>query len=286
MSTSELREHAGAEVSTSMEVVMAPPEHEGPRGRSSALLRGLAIVEVLVERGNLRVEELALAVDMPVSSVYRYVRTLREHGYLDEVAGAYTVGRRLAMSGRSSGAQHLVRLAEPYLARLRERTDETAILTVRVQTTALCLDRVTPRRRPPLSFQRGGTRPLYAGAGATVLLAYAPDSVLRQVLAGPMTRTTARTPTPATLPGVLATIRARGYAVSNSEVDPKTISVAAPVFRGAVCVCGLSIAGAEHSLGKRRLAGCIDAVRQEAEALGARLTKGSATASWTPEEDA
>jgi len=68
-----------------------------------------------VERGSLRVEELAQAVDMPLSSVYRYVRTMREVGYLDEVAGAYSVGRRLAVSGRSTGAQHLVRLAEPHL---------------------------------------------------------------------------------------------------------------------------------------------------------------------------
>jgi DNA-binding IclR family transcriptional regulator len=260
----------------------APPEE----GRSSALLRGLAIVSALVERGSLRVEELAQAVDMPLSSVYRYVRTMREAGYLDEVAGAYSVGRRLAVSGRSTGAQHLVRLAEPHLVRLRERTDETAILTVRVQTTALCLDRVTPRRRLPLSFQRGGTRPLYAGAGATVLLAYAPDAVLRQVLAAPMPATTARTPTPATLPGVLAAIREQGFAFSHAELDPQMISVAAPVFRGTVCVCGLSIAGTERSLRRRRrIDRCIEAVREEAAALGSRLTGGATAASWTPQED-
>ncbi|HTF50315.1 MAG TPA: IclR family transcriptional regulator C-terminal domain-containing protein, partial [Pseudonocardia sp.] len=190
-----------------------------------------------------------------------------------------------AVSGRSSGAQHLVRVAEPYLVRLRERTDETAILTVRVRTTALCLDRVSPRRRLPLSFQRGATRPLYGGAGATVLLAYAPAAVLAEVLASPMPPTTARTPTAATLPGVLGTIRERGYAVSSSELDPQMTSVAAPVFRAGVCVCGLSIAGTERSLRGRRLAGCVEAVRQEAEALSTRLTKGSTKASWTPEEE-
>jgi len=269
-----------------MRVEVAVPGSDDTGPRSSALLRGLAIVEVLVDRGSLRVEELAAAVDMPVSTVYRYVRALREHGYLDEVAGAYSVGRRLAVSGRSSGAQHLVRVAEPYLVRLRERTEETAILTVRVRTTALCLDRVSPRRRLPLSFQRGATRPLYGGAGATVLLAYAPAGVLAEVLASPMPPTTARTPTAATLPGVLATIRERGYAVSTSEVDPQMTSVAAPVFRAGVCVCGLSVAGTERSLRGRRLAGCVEAVRQESEALSGRLTKGSTKASWTPEEEA
>jgi DNA-binding IclR family transcriptional regulator len=266
--------------------VVAGPGSAPEEGRSTALLRGLAIVEALVDRGSLRVEELAEVVDMPLSSVYRYVRTLREHGYLDEVAGAYSVGRRLAVSGRSTGAQHLVRLAEPHLLRLRELTDETAILTVRVQTTALCLDRVTPRRRLPLSFQRGGTRPLYAGAGATVLLAYAPEAVLRQVLAAPMPPTTARTPTPATLPGVLAAIREQGFALSHAELDPQMISVAAPVFRGSGFVCGLSIVGTERSLRRRRrIDHCIEAVRQEATALSARLTRGSGTASWTPQED-
>ncbi|HEY2207596.1 MAG TPA: helix-turn-helix domain-containing protein, partial [Pseudonocardia sp.] len=79
--------------------VVAGPGSAPEEGRSTALLRGLAIVEALVDRGSLRVEELAEVVDMPLSSVYRYVRTLREHGYLDEVAGAYSVGRRLAVSG-------------------------------------------------------------------------------------------------------------------------------------------------------------------------------------------
>lgn len=254
-------------------------------GRPSALLRGLQIIEVLSGRGRLRVEEIADLVGIPVSSVYRYVRMLREGGYVDEVDGYYSVGRRLSLPGHGREAEHVVRLAEANLRRLRNVTGETAILTVRVHTAALCLDRVTQHRRAALSFHRGGIRPLYAGASATVLLAHAPERVLRQVLDSPMRPFTAWTPTARTLPPMLAEIAARGYSVSHGEVDPHMVSVAAPAFRRDVCVCGLSVAGPEHRLRSGRLDACVAAVLEEAAELSRRLHSTLGAAAWTPGEE-
>jgi DNA-binding IclR family transcriptional regulator len=252
--------------------------------RRSALHTGLQILDCVAERGQMRAAEIAEALQLPISTMHRYVRLLRETGHLYEVDGYYCLGHRLSAGASRRGAGHLVRVADPLLRRLTELTGEAAILTVRVATTALCLDRIMPPRRYLLSFQRGSVRPLYAGASATVLLAYAPPDVIAAVTGGVLRRFTTNTPNASTLPERLARIRDQGFAVSHGEVDPRMVSVAAAAFRGNVCVCGLSVAGPEERLSASALDRAIDAVVTASRKLGERLRSVDGAAAWIPGE--
>lgn len=253
--------------------------------RSSALARGLQIIDCVATLGRARIEELSSQAEMPLSTIYRYVRQLREAGYLHEVDGFYSLGARFATGERRRETGHLVRVAEPILHSLRDRTGEAALLTVRVRTAALCLDRVMPAKRYLLSFQRGSVRPLYAGASATSLLAFAPQEVIDEITRGPLRKITARTPDRSSLTRELALIRERGFALSTGEVDPEMTGVAAPVFRGESCVCALSIAGPRHTLSGSRIDECIEAVLGASTELSHGLDSVDGAVAWIQGDD-
>lgn len=255
------------------------------RHSSSSLARGLQILDVVASRGRLRVDEIAGRVELPLSTVYRYVRQLRESGYLYEVDGFYSLGARFSTGQQRRGTGHLVRVAEPVLRRLRDRTGEAALLTVRVRTAALCLDRVMPQRRYLLSFQRGSVRPLYAGASATPLLAFAPAEVIEEITGGPLRRITANTPDRTTLHRELATIRERGFVVSRGAVDPQMTGVGAPVFRGESCICALSAVGPHRALEGGRLDAAIAAVLEASGELSRGLDSIDGAIAWSAGED-
>ncbi len=84
-----------------------PPE-EAPEDTSFA--RGLRVFLTIADRGLVRADELATLLDTPLSTVYRYLRTLTEFGFVDRRDGAYQLGPRLLVGG-GSDRQH--RAAHP-----------------------------------------------------------------------------------------------------------------------------------------------------------------------------
>lgn len=252
---------------------------------TSSLVRGLQILDCVATLGRARVDDLATRVDLPLSTAYRYVRQLRDMGYLYEVDGFYTLGVNFTNGERRRETGHLVRMAEPVMRGLRDATGEAVVLTVRVQTAALCLDRVMPQRRYLMSFQRGAVRPLYAGASVLPLLAFAPADVVDDVLAGPLRRITARTPDRDALKREVARVREHGFAISRGEVDPGMVAVGVPVFRGRTCICALSVVGSEHSLAEGRLETAVRAVNEAGAELGTGLDSVDGAVAWTSGED-
>lgn len=252
--------------------------------RRSSLVTGLQILECVAERGQARTVEISDALGLPLSTTHRYLRQLRDTGHVYEVDGYYCLGHRLSAGASRRGTGHLVRVADPLMRQLTDATGEAAILTVRVATTALCLDRIMPQRRYLLSFQRGSVRPLYAGASANVLLAHAPSDIIDAVVRGPRRKFTSRTPDLTTLPQRLAQIREQGFAVTHGEMDPRMVGVAAPAFRHSICVCGLSIAGPDERLQGADLDRAIEAVLAATRELSERLASVDGAAAWIPSE--
>src|SRR5699024_4634992 len=158
-----------------------------------------------------------------LSTAYRYVAVLRENGYLIEINGYIVPSDRLAERGGE--ADHLVQYSRPVLRRLREITQLTAVLAVRIHSAAVCLDVAFAHPKHRISFQRGKVRPLYAGASALPLLAFAPPATQRSVLDGAMRKYTAQTLTHAELEAALADVRRDGYAVSHGHLTPGAAGV-------------------------------------------------------------
>lgn len=249
-------------------------------GARGSLVRGLQILDYVADQGQARVNEIADFLGLPLSTVYRYLRQLREGGYLYDVDGYFCLGTKFQSGSERREAGHLVHVAAPILRTLTDFTGEASILTVRVQTSALCLERVMPPRRYLLSFQRGSIRPLYAGASAIVLLAFAPDDVIRVVLSGEIKRFTSRSRSKDSLPAELATIREQGFAITYGEVDADMRAVSVPAFRGKSCVCAISVAGPATRMTDERLDMIVGQLLAAGRELGDRLESVSGAGAW------
>lgn len=218
----------------------------------SSFARGLSVLVAVAENGDIAVEDVAAELGMPLSTVYRYVRTLREFEFVEEHEGRYVPGwRLLELSG-----QHLThaRLAEIGASVLRDVVDalsETAVLTVRVGTQAMCLRQIESPHPIRYAFRINQLLPLHAGAGQRVLLAYAPSTVSSRVLSNPLPRFTGHTHDRDRLRRDIEHIRSTGAAVSHGEFNPGAVAVAVPVFSGGEVVCSLTVAGPESRCGAK-----------------------------------
>jgi DNA-binding IclR family transcriptional regulator len=216
------------------------------QAQGTSFAKGLSVLAWLLDHGSARADEIAPAVDLPLSSVYRFLRTLREQGFVADEDGIYDTGPRLRDVGPVPLSSSIGTLAAPYLEHLSAVTGETAVLTVRQGLHAVCVSQVESAHQIRLAFELGQLLPLYAGAGQRVLLAFAPEEVQRAVLQGDIRARTPNTPTRAELTRVLARIRADGYALSRGELYAASVAIAMPVLHGDHAVAGVCVAGPQN----------------------------------------
>ncbi len=253
---------------------------ESTPGRNATAERAIDLL-LLFDEDNpiLSAGEIARRLDMPRSTTYRYLQTLRSYNLIeDEPRGGYRLGTRIFQLARiARQGLGLVEVARPFMEDLGARMGEVVLLTRRSGTQVVCVERTEGDRHHPirLSYERGHVLPLHAGASATVLLAFSDpaeiDTALSSVASLP--RYTSRTVTnKRELRSRLAKIRAQGYVVSMGEVDEGVRGIAAPILLAdGRAAAGLSLVGPDFRLDDKKLAGAVQAVRVAANAISARL---------------
>lgn len=224
----------------------------GQGSAGASFTRGINVLIAIAESGEIRADEIAVEVGVPLSTVYRYLRTLRELDLVEERDTSYVPGwRLLELSGQDLAYIRLVELGHSFLRELAEATGETAVLTVRAGTHAVCLRQVESQQPDRMAFKIGQLLPLYAGAGQRMLLAHAPAPVVDRVLRQPLRHFTEHTLDRAAIVRELERIRRQGYLVSHGEIADGAIAVAVPVFAGGEIVCSLAVAGPASRCGSR-----------------------------------
>jgi DNA-binding IclR family transcriptional regulator len=210
----------------------------------TSFARGLRVLLAVADRGEVRADEIAALLDIPPSSVYRYLRTLTEFGFIDRRAGRYRLGPRLSIgSGSRVTSQRVIRLADPVLRRLAVETGETAVAVRRVGLSAVVLHEIESSDPLRIVLEPGTMTPLTAGAPGRALLAYAPPDVLEEVVAAGLTSVTPSTPDEATLRSGMAGIVASGFAISEGELVPGSVAVATPLLGPDGIVAALAVIG-------------------------------------------
>jgi DNA-binding IclR family transcriptional regulator len=218
-----------------------PPEEAA---EDTSFARGLRLLLTIADRGEVRADELGSALDMPVSTVYRYLRTLAEFGFVERRGGGYHLGPRLLIGdGANVSSERLIRHAGPILQRLATETGETAVVMRRIGLSGVCLHQVESEALLRVTLDPGAPTPLYAGALGRVLLAFAPAHILDAVLAQDLVRVTRRTPTEAELRASLDAVVVTGIATSEGELIEGSVTLAVPVFREDGIVGALGLIG-------------------------------------------
>jgi DNA-binding IclR family transcriptional regulator len=250
-----------------------PPEEAA---EDSSFARGLRLLLTVADRGEIRADDLASVLDMPLSTAYRYLRTLTEFGFVDRKDGRYRLGPRLLIGTESSvSSELLTRHSDAVLRMLVEETGETAVVMRRVGLSAMCLHQVESRKGMRVVLEPGALTPLYAGAVSRVLLAFAPPEILEEVIVQGLEPITPDTPSEDSLRDGLEEIRADGIAVSEGELIAGGVAMAVPIFRDDGIVAALGLTGPEARCGLTWRSGARRLLRDAAEVLMATLAEGA-----------
>ncbi|MFE9789657.1 IclR family transcriptional regulator [Nocardia salmonicida] len=189
--------------------------------------------------------EVATELGVARSTGYRYLQSLTSGGFIEEAAGGFRLGPRIFQLARLARAGlGLSEAALPVMQSLAAQINETVLLTRRSGRSVVCPDLVEAQQAVRLSYERGQVLPINAGAAAEVLLAWADPAEATAVLEmAPLERFTAKTLTePDLLRKRLAHIRKIGFAVSQGELDPHILGVAAPIRNAN----GASLCSGQH----------------------------------------
>ncbi len=183
---------------------------------------------------------LSATTGLAKSTTSRLLLALERNGLVRrDDHGRFLPGEMFVSFAWRGGAEAgLVAVAQPFLGRLGKATGETVNLGVASHGTVEQIAQVDS------TYLIGGTNwigmsvPLHCSALGKVLLAYGTTQFPRQL----ERRTDKTITTEAGLRADLAGVRARGYAVTDEELEPGLIAVATPVrgYDGSV-VAALSV---------------------------------------------
>ncbi|HRJ69638.1 MAG TPA: IclR family transcriptional regulator [Beijerinckiaceae bacterium] len=239
------------------------------------LQRGIDVLQAFTpERQRLSLGELAAAVGVSKSAVYRVTYTLCQCGLLlqDSHDKSFTLGPAVLRLGYGYlAAREIVEVAMPHLELLRDETGWSAHLGVLEGMDVLYLMRV-PARRGAASIVHVGSRlPAHATAMGRILLAHQPEADLKARYVGDtQQRPDARTlPALAAIQRQAAEDRARGHVAHAGTFERSTASIAAGVHdvTGRV-VAAINLAGAMSDAGDA----IPDAVRMHLLAAAERIS--------------
>jgi len=221
----------------------------------TSLNRGLDLLACYDEKNeSFRAQDFAARLDLPISTVYRYLEILTKHRFLHKnpLTKQYHLGTSIHRLGRLTGNESsLAQAALPFLENLAVQSRETVFLTILVNGESVCIKKIESLQRIRLTIEEGARQPLHAGASSRILLSYQTDVFIKQwIAANGLPRLTQNTICDEVeLMNVLKLTRRQGYTISDSEVNEGSIAVAAPIMgpEGKL-TAGLSLAGPRDRL--------------------------------------
>ena len=156
---------------------------------------------------------------------------------------------------------------------LADSSGETVQLAILDHLTVLYIRIRESRQAIRLSSGLGSRAPAHCTGVGKALLAYQPPEVVQQVIDNGLKRFTEGTLTdPDKLRAELATIRVRGYAIDDEEIEVGLRCVAAPIrdHSGQV-VAAISVAAPVQRMSKKQVQATIPSVIAAAENISRRL---------------
>lgn len=257
----------------------------GRRAKRGSYVRSLAkaleVIDLLANSNeDMRLGEIAKRLQLPKSTVYGILNTLRDKGYVDQSPfdGRYRLGVRLFEVGSSVARRWDVYVvAGPFIQKLLEEFGETVHLVMLDKGEVLYIDKRETRQSLRIVSQVGMRLPAHCTGVGKVLLAHLPESEVRRIVAEKGLKV--YTPnTISSLPRLLSElekIREQGYAVDNEEIMQGLRCVAAPVrnHEGRV-IAAISISGPVSRISGERFTQAVNLVTETAgnisRALGFR----------------
>jgi DNA-binding IclR family transcriptional regulator len=243
--------------------------------------RILAILDLFSEDAlEWRPDDMMAALDYARPTLYRYLRTLREAGFLTALpGGALTLGPRVTeLDFLMRRADPLIRAGDPALRRIAARHPGSALLVRWYGQKLLCVASVVSARAPVSSYPRGRPMPLASGAISRAILAWLPRRALEPLVAERLAEFAEVGSTVAQVIEALRAVRRDGFAAARGEITPGVVGIAAPVLaEGGAPIAALCLTSDESLMPPDRVPGVGREIRRAADSISATLAEPADT---------
>lgn len=249
-------------------------------GRGKALTiesldRGVDLLEILAQRETVKLAELPAMLESSRATAFRVLKTLQGRGFVEHLPDqqVYRLGPKAILLGARSRMASFVRLAEPIMAEIRNRTGETVNLAVFRGGHLDYVEILEGRHALRMTGNVGDRVPLHATAlGKATLARLSEQEQLALVGRGPYEAFTPRTVQKwDALKRQVAAAAKNGYAVDLEEMDTSAICVGATISEGGRPVGGLSVSGFAERLAEPARSEIGELLRDRCERISAEL---------------
>jgi len=198
--------------------------------------RTLKMFETFAEYGKpMTLSELARLLDIPTSTCFGLIRTLIGSGYLYEVGGRktyYPTSKWLIKARQIEGKDPVKDQLRPYMAKLRDLTGETVVLSKRLSDCIVYLGLAESTHSIRYNASVGDLKPLHSTSSGKALLSVLPEEERSALVTRLRGSGGGRIP-PAQRAQLLEEVAGsmkRGWFVGRGENVIDVMGVAAPVY--------------------------------------------------------
>ncbi len=214
----------------------------------ASLEKGIKILELLVQHGELSVSEAARLMDTNRAGSHRFISTLKDLGYVEKNGNNkyQPTLKIMKLATKVANRFEIRRIARPYMHRLSMKYKETINLGFFKNHEIIHLDKIDSLEVLRMDSALGDKAPAYCTGLGKAILAFLPDHELTNYLENIELKLLA----PNTITdkdrfmSELSKIRRDGYAIDDEEMAMGLRCIAVPIFdHNAYPAYALSISG-------------------------------------------
>ena len=247
------------------------------RMRLSSVANSIRLTKAFSEdEYEMGISALANRLGLAKSTVHRLATTLVEYDILEQnrETGKYRLGLALFELGTLVRRKmDVMSEAQGQIHALADLTGETVQLAILDHLSVLYIRIRESRQAVRMSSGLGSRAPAHCTSVGKALLAYQPAEIVEGVIANGLKRYTANTITdPGKLQEELATVRQKGFAIDDEEIEDGLRCVAAPIrnHSGRV-VAAISVAAPVQRMTKKNVQTTVPSVVAAADGISRRL---------------
>lgn len=247
------------------------------RMRLSSVANAIRLTKAFSENEyEMGISALAARLGLAKSTVHRLATTLVEYDILEQnrETGKYRLGLALFELGTLVRRKmDVMSEAQAQIHALADLSGETVQLAILDHLSVLYIRIRESRQAVRMSTGLGSRAPAHCTSVGKVLLAYQTPETIQQVIDNGLRRHTPNTITEsAKLIEELASVKQRGYAIDDEEIESGLRCVAAPIrdHSGRV-IAAISVAAPVQRMTKKNLQTTVPSVVTAADAISRRL---------------
>lgn len=246
-------------------------------GRIQVLDRAACILALFTpERPELRFSDLVAESGLNKSTVFNIADTLHQLGFLeqDENSRKYRLGYLFLRYGEiAKRSAEIVKIAEPFMAQIRDEINETVQLAKLQGSDIVYLHKAESTQSVQTFSMTGSANPAYATGLGKAMLAYRGDDYIRAHFPEVLPRLTENTlPDRDALLSALRAVRTDGIAWDREEYSLGLLCAACPIFdhRG-VAAYAISVSAPTYRTDKEKIAAICRLLKEKSRLISQQL---------------